>query len=117
MASPRLDPGAALKLRDTIDQVDDQRVLGARDLGQQLHVAAQLVPRVFLADLPGDGLRRPLGPLSGLPGHGRGLPDAVVLSDVRQSLLRSLGERAVMFGVSHWPVLLGPALLRVNLMM
>jgi hypothetical protein len=27
------------------------------------------------------------------------------LPDVRQSLLRSLGERAVAFGVSQWPVL------------
>ena len=101
MASTRLYPGPALKLGDTIDQVDDQCVVGARDLGQQLDVAAQLVPRVFLADLPGDGLRRPLGLLCHFLGHGCGLLHAVVLPDVRQSLVRSLGQRAAVFGVSH----------------
>jgi hypothetical protein len=100
-------PGPALKLGDPIDQVDDQRVLGARDLGQQLHVAPQLVPRVFLGDLPGDGLRRLFGPLSRFLGRGRGLLDTVVLSDVRQSLVRPVGERAVVFGISQWPTLLG----------
>jgi len=48
MPSPRLNPGSRFKLRDAVDQVDDQRVVGAHDLGQQLYVAAQLVPRVLL---------------------------------------------------------------------
>jgi hypothetical protein len=106
MASAWPDPSPALKLRDTIDQVDNQRVLSAPNLGQQLNVPAQLVPRVLLADFPRDGLRRTLGPL----GHGRGLLDAVLLSGVRQSLARSVGERTVVFGVSQWLVLPGPAL-------
>jgi hypothetical protein len=97
VASAWPDPSAALKLRDTIDQVDNQRLLSASDLGQQLNVPAQLVPRVLLADFPRDGPRRPLGPL----GHVRGLLDAIVLPGVGESLSRPVGERAVIFGVSQ----------------
>ena len=84
----RLNPGSRFKLRDAVDQVDDQRVVGAHDLGQQLYVAAQLVPRVLLGDLPGNGLRCSLGQRGHVLGHGGGLLDV----PVRQNRSCPLGE-------------------------
>src|SRR5580704_9876824 len=98
-------PGSRLQLRDPVDQVDDQRLMGARDFGQELRLAAQLVPGVLLGDLPGDSPGRLLRPYRHSLGHRGGLLDAVV----RQNCSRFVSERelAVLFGLSHWPRLLG----------
>src|SRR5260221_7353884 len=49
---------------------------GARDLGQQLRVAVQLVRGVLLGDLAGHGVRRRLGPHGHVLGHRGGLLEA-----------------------------------------